>query len=79
MIAGWNKSFICLIALLRSVPCLDLTTGWLVLEGVHSCLRSSSAADRRSMELVLGSLLLVGKKSTRLLSWVPFVAVTYAL
>ena len=79
VIAGWNNSFICLIILLRSVPCLDLTTGWLILEGVHLCLRSSSAADRRSMESVLGSLFLVGKKLTRSLSWVPFVAATYTL
>ena len=79
VIAGWKSSFIILIALLRLAPCFDLTTGRLVLDGVYSCFRSSSAADRRSMELVLGSLLLVGKKLTQLLCWTPFVAVTKTL
>ena len=79
VIAGWNNSFILLIALLRLVPCLESTTGWLVLEGVYLCFRSSSAADRRLMESVFGSLLLAGKKLTQLLSWAFFVAVTYTL
>ena len=79
VIAGWNSYFILLIPLLRLVPCSDLTTGWLVLEGVHLCFRSCSATDRRLTELVLESLLFVGKQSTRLLSWVSFVAVKYTL
>ena len=79
VIAGWNNSFILFIALLRSVLWLQSTTGLLVLEGVYSCFRSSSAADRQSLELVLGILLLVGNKLMQLLSWVPIVAVKYTL
>ena len=61
VMAGCKSFFIFLIALLRSVPCLDLLTGWLVLDGIHLCFRSSSAADRLSMELVFGSLFWLGR------------------
>ena len=68
VMAGRNNCFILRMAWLSSVPCSDSTTGCFVVDGVHFCFRSSSAAERRSIESVLGSLLFLGKKSTRLLS-----------
>ena len=68
VMAGRNNCFILRMAWLSSVPCSDSTTGCFVVDGVHSCFSSSSAAERRLIESVLGSLLFLGKKSTRLLS-----------
>ena len=76
VIAGWNSSFILFIALFRLVPCCESTMGCIACVVVHSCFIFFSAAERRSIGSVFGSLLFVGQKSTRLSSCVPFVAVT---
>ena len=67
---GPNNCFIFRIAIFRAVPCSESTTGCRAV-GVHSVVRSSIAADNRSAESVFGSLHLVVKKSTLLLSWMP--------
>ena len=73
VMAEWNNCFICLIALLSSVLCSDLTIGWCVAEGLHSCLRSSNAANSQSIEPVLGSLLF----GDAVVFCVPFDDMTY--